>query len=213
VSALPVKPEYGPTLAQLLAPGWRARSRAARRMLIAASLAGVALVAGLALSLLDASYSHGGVTPFSFHYRGLYRTAPAAGELVRLVRYRGGHLQDLFAVAPLELAPYRGSQTAELPLYAARRIGELSRRYAGFELVGEGAVKVNTVPGYSIYFRLTRDGRTLYGRDTLLLPDQLSPRNGVIITALTQPRGLVNSAILVGAYDVLQAPLHSFTLG
>jgi len=212
VSAPPVKSEYGPTLGQLLAPGWRARSRAARRGLVAAAVGGVALVAGVALSLLDASYSHGGVTPFSFHYRGLYRTAPAPGELVRLVRYRGGRLQDLFAVSPLKLAPYGGSQTAELPLYAAGRIDELSRRYPGFDLVGEGAVKVNTVPGYSIYFWLTRDGRTLYGRDTLLLPDQLSPREGVIITAISEPRGMVTSATLVGAYDVLQTPLHSFTL-
>lgn len=212
MSALPVKSEYGPTLGELLAPGWRARSRAARRVLVAVAVGGVALVTGLALSLLDASYSHGGATPFSFHYRGLYRTAPAPGEIVRLVRYGDGRLRDLFTVSPLQLAPYDGSQTAELPLYAAGRIGELSRRYPGLDLVGEGTAKVNTVPGYSIYFRLTRDGRTLYGRDTLLLPDRLSPRQGVIITAITEPRGLVTSAILVGAYDVLQTPLHSFTL-
>lgn len=212
MSALPVKPEYGPTLGQLLAPAWRARSRAARRLLIAAAVGSFALVAGVTLSLLDATYSHGGVTPFGFHYRGLYRTVPAPGELVRIVRYRGGRLQDLFSVSPLALAPYAGSQTAELPLYAARRIDELSHRYRGFDLVGEGAVKVNTVPGYSIYFWLTLDGRVLYGRDTLLLPDQPSPRNGVIITAITQPRGTVTSATLVGGSDVLQTPLHSFTL-
>ncbi len=212
VSALPVKPEYGPTLGQLLAPGWRARSHTARRLLIVAAVGGVALLAGAALSLLDATYSHGGGTPFGFHYRGLYRTAPAPGELVRIVRYRRGRLQDLFAVAPLALAPYRGSSTAELPLYAAHRIEELSRRYRGFDLVGEGEVKVNTVPGYSIYFRLTLDGRTLYGRDTLVVKDQPSPRAGVIITEITVPGAIVTSPTLVGGSDVLQTPLHSFTL-
>ena len=82
--AVPLKPEYGPTLGQLLAPRWQRASRRARVLVVLAAVAVVALFVGAALTLENAQYARGGPVPFSFSYRDLYRTVPAAGEYVRV---------------------------------------------------------------------------------------------------------------------------------
>src|SRR5271165_3722387 len=118
--AVPMKPQYGPTLGRLLAPRWHAASPLARRAVIACGVALLALLIGAALTLENAKYSHGGKVPFSFSYRSLYRVAPDQGEFVKVERHRAsGALEDSFAVGPLRLPPYSESLTGELPLYAA----------------------------------------------------------------------------------------------
>ena len=46
MAAVPIKPQYGPTLGQLLSPRWRAASPLARRLVIASGV-GLLLVAAL----------------------------------------------------------------------------------------------------------------------------------------------------------------------
>lgn len=213
MAAIPLKPEYGPTLGRLLAPRWHAASSLARAILVTAGFGLLALVVGAAFTLENAHYSHGGPAPFSFSYRSLYRTAPGPGEYVRIQRPAHGPLKDSFAVGPLELPPYTGGLSAELPLYAATCIDELRQRYTGFVLRGEGKTRVNTVPGYDIVYTALIAGRTVYGRDILLLPEQPGARAGVHIVMLTSPAAdsQVTSPLLVGTTGVLERPLETFT--
>ena len=141
MAAIPLKPEYGPTLGQLLAPRWRGASRRVRALALAATAIVLALVIGLALTLENAHYAHGGPVPFSFSYRDLYRTAPAAGEYVRVQRRAHGRLEDSFAVGPLLVPSYTGSLRAELPLYTATYIRELRRRYTDFAFAARASRK------------------------------------------------------------------------
>src|SRR4030081_1398560 len=67
--AVPMKPEHGPTLGRLLSPRWRGASPGARAAVIAAATGLLALVVAVALTLENASFSHGGSVPFSFAYR------------------------------------------------------------------------------------------------------------------------------------------------
>jgi len=63
----------------------------------------------VALTLENASFSEGGKLPFSFAYRGLYRTAPDPGGYVKVQRRRSdGTLEDSYAVEPLLLPPLLG---------------------------------------------------------------------------------------------------------
>src|SRR6478736_3157243 len=119
MAAVPIKPEYGPTLGSLLAPRWRALPAPARRAALAASVLLVVGAVALVLALLDASYSHGGRVPFGFRYRSLYRVAPDPGGYVRIEK-RGadGALQYSLAVDPITLPPYRGELSGEMPIYA-----------------------------------------------------------------------------------------------
>ncbi len=215
MTTVPLKPQYGPTLGQLLAPRWHAAGRMARGTVIAAGSGLAVLAVAVVLTLLPATFSHGGAAPFGFSYRGLYRTAAAPGELVRIERRSpGGELEDSFAVAPLRLPTYVGSVSGELPLYASGYINELSRKYSGFLLRGEGKTRVNTVPGYNVLYTVLIAGRRLYGRDVLLLPERPGARDGVAIEMLsTTTSSKVSSPLEVGVSGVLEKPLKTFTFG
>jgi hypothetical protein len=213
VASIPLKPEYGPTLGELLAPRWHAASPRLRALALAAGLGLLALVLSAALTLENAHYSHGGAAPFSFSYRGLYRTAPGAGEYVRVQRPSHGRPLDSFAVGPLRLPPYTSSLSAELPLYAATYIAGLRHRYSRFVLRAEGKTRVNTVPAYTIaYTAQLAGGQTVYGRDILLLPERPGARQGVRIVMLSLPTPRVSTPLLVGTTGVLERPLETFTL-
>jgi hypothetical protein len=213
VRAIPLKPEYGPTLGRALAPRWRAASTPLRVLAVAAGASLVALVVAAALTLQDAQLSHGGPVPFNFRYRGLYRAAPDPGGYARVAAPRNGPLGNSFAVEPLRLPPYSGSLTGELPLFASDHIRALAARVSGFDLQGEGKTRVNTVPAYSINYSARLGGRLVYGREILLLPDVPGVRDGVDIVMLSRPSASITSSALVGTVGVLQLPLRSFAFG
>lgn len=212
--AVPLKPEYRPTLAQLLAPGWRRASGGVRLLVMALAAAFVVGVAALTLTLLPAHISYGGPVPFGFSYKGLYRVAPGAGEDVRVTRHSAsGRLLDSFAVAPLTLPPYAGGLSGELPLYAVGYIHSLAQGYAGFELRGEGKTRVNMAPAYNVYYSVLLAGERMYGRDVLLVPERPGAREGVAISMLTSPQssGQVTSPQLVATAGLLYKPLRTFS--
>jgi hypothetical protein len=216
MTAVPMKPEYGPTLGRLLAPRWHAASPLARRVTIAGGVALLALLVTVLLTLLNATYSRGGRVPFSFSYRGLYSTRPDPGGFVKIQqRSASGALVYSFAVAPLTLPPYRADLSAELPLYADSYIRLLRSRYSGFVLRGEGKTRVNTVPAYDVLYDAQVEGSAFYGRDVLLLPERNGAREGVVIVMLTAQGASrqVKTPLEVASTGVLLKPLRSFTLG
>ena len=216
MAAVPIKPEYGPTLGRLLSPRWRASSPAVRRTVTVAVAALLALALAAALSLLNAKYSHGGKVPFGFSYRSLYRVPPDPGGYVKIQRHRSdGSLEDSFAVEPLTLPPYSGGLSGELPLYAEGYIRRLRARYVDFTLREEGKTRVNSVPAYHVLYTALVDGHTMWGRDVLLLPDRPGVREGVDIVMLTAPTASsqVTSPLEVATAGVLLKPLKTFTLG
>ena len=214
--AVPIKPEYGPTLGRLLSPRWRAATPTARRVLTGAGVLLVAALVAAVLTLENATFSHDGRVPFSFAYRSLYRVAPDPGGYVKIQRRRsGGALEDSYAVAPLSLPAYSGELSGELPVYAAGYIRALQQRYTGFVLRGEGKTRVNAVPAYQVLYTATVEGRTMYGRDVLLLPERAGAREGVDIVMLTSPtaNAQVDSPLEVASTGVLLRPLKTFTFG
>jgi hypothetical protein len=213
--AVPIKPEFGPTLGRLLSPRWRAARAPVRALVLAACVALLVGVIAAVLTLENAHYSHGGRVPFGFSYRGLYREGPDAGGYVKVARHRHGRLEDSFAVEPLTLPPYAGSLSGELPLYAAGYISRLARRDPGFVLRGEGKTRVNTVPGYEILYTARLEGETVWGRDVLLLPERPGAREGVDIVMLTTPGAdpQVTSPLEVASAGILLRPVKTFTFG
>lgn len=215
--AVPMKPEYGPTLGRLLAPRWRAASRSARALVLVAALVLTVAVIGAALSLLNSTYSHGGKVPFSFSYRELYRAPPDRGGYVKVQsRWPNGALKYSFAVNPLRLPAHSGDASAELPIYAASFIHALARRSPGFVLRGEGKTRVNSgLNGYEVLYSADVEGRPMYARDVLLAPPRPGARDGVSIVMLTAPNASpqVISPLEVGTTGVLLRPLKTFSFG
>jgi hypothetical protein len=212
MASVPLKPQYGPTLGKLLEPRWRSAPRVARALATALGVGLLALVAGVVLALLDSSYSHGGRVPFSFKYRGLYRTAPDPGGYVKVSRRSDGRLEDSYAVAPLLLGDYRGSVTGELPLFAAGYTRTLAERFSGFRLDGEGKTRISsTLGGYDVLYSAIVDGRKMYGRDVMLLPAKRGAREGVVVEMLSSQPASVSKP--VASSGVLETPLKTFAFG
>jgi len=215
MATIPVRPPYGPTLGRLLEPWWRAASPLTRMLVRVAAIAAVALAIGVALVLLNAHFSTSRPLPFSFAYRGLYRARPDPGGIVKIRRLdSSGHLEDSFAVAPLELPPYTGASQGELPVFADGYIRELERRDTDFVLYGEGLQRINTVPAYDVYYTTTVEGTPMFGRDVLLVAQRPGQRAGVRITMLTTPTANkdVTSPLEVATTGVLLRPYKTFAL-
>lgn len=214
---VPMKPEYGPTLGRLLAPRWRAASRPARLMVIAAGVGLVLAFIAAALTLENAMFSHRGKVPFSFNYRDLYHVKPDPGGYVKIEsRWPDGALKYSFAVNPLVLPAYSIEQNGELPLYASGFIRALARRSQGFALRGDGKAKVNSkLVGYQVLYTADVEGRPMFGRDVLLLPPVRGARTGVTIVMLTSPTAStqITSPLEVGSTGVLLRPLKTFAFG
>jgi hypothetical protein len=212
MASVPLKPQYGPTLGKLLEPHWRSAAPVVRAIASAAAVGLLALAIGAVLTLLDASYAHGGRVPFSFNYKGLYRTTPDPGGYVKVARHSGGRLDDSYAVAPLFLEHYRGSVTGELPLFAFRYTRMLAEHLSRFRLEGEGKTRISsTLAGYDVFYSALVSGHTMYGRDVMLLPERRGAREGVVIEMLSSQKASVSKP--VASSGVLETPLKTFAFG
>ena len=223
--ALPIKNEYRPTLGELLAPRWRRASAGVRLLWVTVAALLVAAIAGAALTLASPTVSRGGPVPFTFSYGGLHRTSPAPGGYAKVRRVVDGRLEDSFAVGPFVLPPYRGALGAALAMYASGYIQRLAAGeggphipgQSGFVLRGQGSTQidaVSTYATYNVFYTTAVQGREMYGRNVLLLPDQQGARRGVEIAMLTTVAGnhQVTSPLDVGVKGALEEPLGTFAL-
>lgn len=209
-----VRPEFGPTLPELLGPRLRALPPVVRLGL--AALGGFVVVAIFYVLVLrgdgaDAKRAVVVRTPvaFNFVYRAPFqRLPPPAGDLARV-----GSQTQSFAVRELKLPPYRGDAAGFLPIYAARQEAEMAQRFSGFVWRSDGRANINQQQGFEIVFQFRRPGGQLsYGRRVFLLPS-VTAREGADIL-VTAPR----STAIVRADDVghnggLKTALRSFRFG
>ncbi len=207
-----VKPQYGPSLVQMLAPRPLAVRVAAG---VFAALLAVAVVVIALSTRPDETFvlEHEPVT-FNFKYGPQWERVQDAGAVVALSDQRNGLFLDSYVVRPLALPPYRGAAGGTLPIYANGYIDKLRRRYAGFDFVGEGRARVNNGIGYAVTFRAKRGGRTLYVRHLLLVeetPDGL--RRGVTLELTSTAAAGTPNADEIGNHGALKTPLRSFRFG
>lgn len=217
---LPVKPEFGPSLPELAGPRWRRSPLWARALAVALVLLVLLALASLALGRGAEETTVVVEDPAAFNLRygeALTRVEPPpAGRRLRLEQRRGGEVVASFAVRPLRLPPYRGASAGAFPVYAERVVAELERRFDDFELADEGRVRINEVPGYAVGFRGRLDGRRVWGRTVLLVPEVDPPqplRDGVRLDLLASPGSGVSNPADVGAVGQLKLPLRSFRFG
>jgi hypothetical protein len=218
VSSLPVKPELGPTLPQLLRPRWRRAPAWARVLTVAvAVLLAVVLVLG-AVGGATSDETHVVVEePVAFNLRhgaALERVDPGPGEVLALEARRGDLFLQSFRVAPLRLPGYEGMPAAELPVVAERVKDDLARRYGEFRLVEEGRITINEIPGYEVVFSArSEDDRRLYGRWVMMVPEEPGEREGVTLELLGTPAAGIPNAEAIGDEGQLKLPMRSFRFG
>ena len=209
-----VRPEFGPTLPELLGPRIRVLPRPVRLALVALAALVVVLLAYALFFRGEGTKAKRAVivrepVAFNFVYRAPFRKqAPLHGELARV-----GSKDQSFSVRELKLPAYRGDAAGFLPLYAATLQQQMARDLPGFAWRADGRANINKQQGFEIVFQFRRsDGTLTYGRRILLLPN-VTTRQGADIWA-TAPR----SPAIVRADDVghnggLKTALRSFRFG
>ena len=163
-----VRPEFGPTLPELLGPRIRAWPRPAR-------IALAAVAALVVLLLLYALFKPEGATArkravivrtpvaFNFAYRRPFaKEQPQGRETARV-----GSQTQTFAVTPLQLPAYQGDAAGFLPLYAAQQEAAMAKQYPGFVWRDDGRANINKQQGFEIVFQFRGDD----GKTDLRAPD------------------------------------------
>jgi hypothetical protein len=214
-----VRPEYGPSLPELLGPRVRGLPRAARFALVALGV--LIVVAAAAFLLRDRRDTRPQAVvraPVAFNLlypRPLERVKPRGREVLRLRTPRAATRQS-FAVTPLRLPPYRGDVGAVLLGRSGPLIQQMRRTIPGFVERGDGRVNYNRQPGYEIQFQARIAGRTIYGRRTLLVPGgDTPPRAGVDIMILGARSPAVPNvnALATANGSALKTAIRSFRFG
>ncbi|MEY2513230.1 MAG: hypothetical protein QOJ89_588 [bacterium] len=207
-----VKPQYGPTLPQLV------RTLPRAQQLAAITLA-VLIVAGAVLVALRARPDEThvivrGAATFNLAYGPKLERVARHGALFALRREHNGLFLDSYIVRPLRLPPYRGAAGGMLPVYSVDYLERLRKRYGAFELAGDGRTRINNAIGYQLVLRARRGGRALYVRHLLLVPQ--SPdgeRRGVIVELESTPAAGTPNAAGVGNAGPLKQAMRSFRFG
>jgi hypothetical protein len=215
-----VKPDYRPTLPELLRP----LPRWARWGIVALLLAPVAVGAWLLTG--GAREPETAVVvrePVAFNLVYGPRLTQVEDQSVALLleQRRDGLFVQSFAVRPLTLPPYRGTPSGALPLYASAYEAKLERTFTDFQLVREGRTRINENPGYELVFRAKVGDRTLYGRHILLVPavdadEDLvldAVREGVVLELAATPVSGTPNPESTGNVGALKKPLRSFRFG
>jgi hypothetical protein len=207
-----VKPQYGPTLVQILAsrPLPVRIAAAVAAALLLATVVGVALFA----RARETAVLIRSPTTFNFVYGSQFERVPERNSIIALRHEADGLFLDSYVIRDLELPPYRGAVGGMLPLYSNGYLPKLRARYPGYRFVGEGRTRVNNGIGYQLTFTAKLGKRTLYGRHLLLvedLPD--GHRRGVVIELESTPKAGTPNAMAIGTAGALKAPLRSFRFG
>jgi len=211
-----VKPEFGPTLPALLEPRLRGMPAPARGALALLAVAVVAVVAWLLLRTPPGEHTAVVSKPIAFNLvydEPLRRDPPIPPEVLRLATPPGSADPQRLTVSPLHLPAYHGDPSGFLPLYAEGVVAHLGRRFTGFVRRGEGRTRILDTPGYAIIFQAREQGRTVYGRDVLLIPDQPGARDGLDILLVSARSAAVPNAVAVGSNGLLKTPLRSVRFG
>jgi hypothetical protein len=207
-----VRPEYGPSLPALL----RARLGIPARVTTAIALVVVvgAVAAVLVLRGGDLAYVHRSAPQFNLRYASvLHRSPPKPGILMQLVGRRGKLFLQSLTVRPLRLPPYRGAVSGLLPVFAEPHVRAVSRRFEGFVALDEGKARIRDAPGYQVGFRARLDGRTVFGREVLLVPNQPGVRDGLVITVLQTHAAGAHAVDDVGTVSAIKKPFRSIAFG
>lgn len=183
-----VKPEYGPTLPELVQSSV---IRLPQRLRGATVVVAVGIVAIAVIALVRGGASvinvRAGSTSFSFSYAAMRREAPPSGQYALLVAQRGSKLVARLELGPLGVPGYPGYMSGLEPVLAANYIRAFAARTPGFVLQSEGPTSVNGLAGYNFTYSRPLDGTTYDGRVIFLTPHYSGDRRGVTISMLAQP--------------------------
>jgi hypothetical protein len=213
----PLKPAFGPTLPQLLAPRMHRLPLIVKRVAAVAVVIVVVVIVVLALRLRDPTFSYSAPRPIGFstiYPRSMKLEPSRPGIPLTLVQNSSVGLENSFQVRIIELPAYSGEISGLLPILASNMITRMQAADPTFAPWSRARTRINKRPGYTFSFREIRGGRLLWGRIDLITRDIQGDRRGLLITMLADPTPLEPIATKpvtpdsVGSVGVLFEPLE-----
>ena len=213
----PLKPAFGPTLPQLLAPRMHRLPLMVKRVAAVAAVIVVIVIVVLALRLRDPTFSYPAPRPTGFsttYSRSLKREPSRPGVPLTLVQNSSVGLEDFFQVKIIKLPAYGGEISGLLPIVASNLITRMQAADPTLSIWSRGRTRINKIPGYTFTFQKISGGRRLWGRIVVITRDIRFDRRGLLITMLADPTPLLPIATKpvtpdsVGSVGVLFEPLE-----
>lgn len=218
------RPEFGPSLPELLGPRLRHGSRLLRWSLIA--LVALVVLAAAALwwhrrpPALEQAVVRGPLTFNTRYDDRIARVAAGPGELLHLKTKPGPGRGDEDLVfrdggpAPSRPEP-AGGPVAQLALRMAGVMAPTTAGLEAFQVRSQGRVKIGRDnAGWLVRYQFRRDGKTWYGLRILLLPDVQGTRERVLDMSLQSQRSDVVSQIAeAGSNGPMRTPVYGVAFG
>ena len=177
-----LRPEFGPTLPELISGRVAISRRAVTVLAVAALVVAIAVIRVVVDDGRDQATVHG--TPsFNVLYDPgeLHRVAAHAGELLRLEGHRK-HVSVDITARRANLPPYKGDVIGgQLPLYTAQYTTRLARQLPDFEMGDEGKARINQAPGYQIAYTTGPAGNRTFWREVFVMPDLDKPGETIVL--------------------------------
>lgn len=217
VAGPPVRPEFRPTLPELLGPRLRRLGRAGTVLLVLAGmlLVGLLVVLGRGSGAATTEVVVREPVAFNLVYDAdrLERATPPAGASLLLRTLASDPDPETFTVRPITLPVYRGDPAGIEPIVASGLIAQMRRADPAFILRSESRTRINRQPGYQIQFQTRIGGRTAYGRRTILFEDEPGVREGADITVVSVRSPTIPNVDAVGSNGPMKQPYRSFRFG
>jgi len=190
----PLKPAFGPTLPQLLAPRMHRLPLLVKRVGALVAVIVVIVIVVLALRLRDPTFSYSAPRPtgFSTTYSRSLKLQPARpGVPLTLIQNSSVGLENFFQVKIIKLPAYGGQISGLLPIVASNMITRMQAADPTFTPYSRARARINKIPGYTFTFQELSGGRRLWGRIVLITRDIRLDREGLLITMLADPTPLL----------------------
>lgn len=210
-----VRPEFGPSLPALI--GLR------RARLLVAAVVGVLLLVVLLRAVTGASSLPNdaivaGPPAFTLGYQdGLRQQTPPQGALLALSTPPGAADPQSMVVRPYAVPPHRGDISSAFLDTGTRFAAAMRAADPSFVLRNEGRARVAGLPGYQLAFQVRREGRLMFGKRFVLVPDfedgDPQPDDGLDLTLLSARSQVIPNVDAVGSNGLLKSPLRSLRFG
>jgi hypothetical protein len=177
-----LRPEFGPTLPELISGRFSVSRRAVAIGAVIALIVLVFVVKTIVDSGNEKLVVHGKPS-FNVEYdpSHLHKAAPRGSDLMRLTGHTA-HVDTEITARHANLPPFKGDVIGgQLPLYTAQYAGRLGAALPGFALGTEGKARVNKSPGYQITYTSGQAGDKTSWREVWVMPEVDKPDQTIVV--------------------------------
>jgi hypothetical protein len=177
-----LRPEFGPTLPELVSRRFSVSRRAAA---VAGVVALIVVAIGIKIAVDNGREKlvvHGRPSYNVLYDPSQLHRAPLQGDEQMRLAGKRPHVQVELTARPAKLPPYSGDVIGgQLPLYTAQYAGRLKQQLPGFQMGSEGKARLNQAPGYQISYTSGSAGNKTFWREVWVMPKADEPDQTVVV--------------------------------